>query len=76
MNCRTPKEKLVRGDSVFGTFIQHMIAPAFVDFLPAGALDFSIVTAKHNGLDLAELLPIKYALAAKGIACPGAHSQP
>src|SRR5262245_21216484 len=69
MNGRTLKEKLVRGDAVFGTFIQHMVAPAIVDFLPDGALDFVIVTAEHNGLDLAEFVPIKYALASKGIAC-------
>jgi 2-keto-3-deoxy-L-rhamnonate aldolase RhmA len=69
MNARTLKQKLLRGESVFGTFIQHMIAPAFVDFLPDGALDFVIVTAEHNGLDLAEFLPIKYALASKGVAC-------
>jgi 2-keto-3-deoxy-L-rhamnonate aldolase RhmA len=69
MYARTLKQKLLRGESVFGTFIQHMIAPAFVDFLPDGALDFVIVTAEHNGLDLAEFLPIKYALASKGVAC-------
>jgi 2-keto-3-deoxy-L-rhamnonate aldolase RhmA len=69
MNGRTLKEKLVRGEAVFGTFFQHMIAPAIVDFLPDNALDFVIVTAEHNGLDLAEFLPIKYALASKGIAC-------
>jgi 2-keto-3-deoxy-L-rhamnonate aldolase RhmA len=69
MNGKTLKEKLLRGESVFGTFIQHMIAPAFVDFLPDGALDFVIVTSEHNGLDLAEFLPIKYALASKDVAC-------
>jgi 2-keto-3-deoxy-L-rhamnonate aldolase RhmA len=69
MNGRTLKEKLVRGEAVFGTFFQHLIAPAIVDFLPDGALDFVIVTSEHNGLDLAEFLPIKYALASKGIAC-------
>lgn len=69
MNGPTVKTKLLHGETVFGTFIQHMIAPAFVDFLPEGALDFVIVTAEHNGLDLAEFLPIRYALAAKGVAC-------
>jgi 2-keto-3-deoxy-L-rhamnonate aldolase RhmA len=63
------KEKLVRGDTVFGTFFQHAVTPALVDFLPEGALDFVIVSAEHNALDLAEFLPMKYALAAKGIAC-------
>ena len=69
MNARTLKDKLIRGEKVFGTFFQHAIAPAIVDFLPDGALDFVIVSAEHNGLDLAEFLPIKYALASKGIAC-------
>jgi 2-keto-3-deoxy-L-rhamnonate aldolase RhmA len=69
MNAKALKEKLVRGDRVFGTFFQHAIAPAIVDFIPDGALDFVIVSAEHNGLDLAEFLPIKYALASKNIAC-------
>lgn len=69
MNARTLKDKLIRGEKVFGTFFQHSIAPAIVDFLPDGALDFVIVSAEHNGLDLAQFLPIKYALASKGIAC-------
>lgn len=69
MNGKTLKDKLMRGETVFGTLIQHLIAPAMVDFLPDNALDFVIVTSEHNGLDLAEFLPIRYALAAKGIAC-------
>ena len=69
VNGKTLKEKLIRGDRVFGMFFQHMIAPAIVDFLPDNALDFVIVSAEHNGLDLAEFLPIRYALASKGIAC-------
>jgi 2-keto-3-deoxy-L-rhamnonate aldolase RhmA len=63
------REKLVRGEVVYGTFFQHAINPAMVDFLPEGALDFVIVTPEHNALDLAEYLPIRYALASKGIAC-------
>jgi 2-keto-3-deoxy-L-rhamnonate aldolase RhmA len=69
VNGKTLKQKLVRGETVFGTFFQHAIAPAVVDFLPENALDFVIVSAEHNGLDLAEFLPIRYALASKGIAC-------
>jgi 2-keto-3-deoxy-L-rhamnonate aldolase RhmA len=63
------KEKLVHGETVYGTFFQHAVTPAIVDFLPEKALDFVIVSAEHNALDLAEFLPIRYALAAKGIAC-------
>jgi 2-keto-3-deoxy-L-rhamnonate aldolase RhmA len=40
-----------------------------VDFLPAGTLDFVIVSAEHNALDIADFLPMRYALNAKGIAC-------
>jgi len=69
VNGKTLKEKLIRGETVFGTFFQHAVAPAIVDFLPENALDFVIVSAEHNSLDLAEFLPIRYALASKGIAC-------
>ena len=69
MNGKTLKQKIVRGESVFGTFFQHAVSPAVIDFIPDNTLDFVIVTAEHNGLDLAEFLPIRYALASKGIAC-------
>jgi 2-keto-3-deoxy-L-rhamnonate aldolase RhmA len=69
VNAKTLKQKLIRGETVFGTFFQHAIAPAIVDFLPENALDFVIVSCEHNGLDLADFLPIRYALASKGIAC-------
>lgn len=63
------KDKLIKGHTVYGTFIQHAVTPAMVDFLPEGMLDFVIVTAEHNALDIADFLPLKYALANKGIAC-------
>ncbi|MBL9151550.1 MAG: hypothetical protein JNK37_03660 [Verrucomicrobiales bacterium] len=66
---RLLKDKLQQGDTVYGTLIQHAVTPAMVDFLPEGALDFVIVTAEHNALDIADFLPLRYALAAKGIAC-------
>jgi len=69
VDAKTLKEKLIRGEKVFGTFFQHAVIPAIVDFLPDGALDFVIVSAEHNALDLAEFLPVRYALATKGIAC-------
>ena len=71
MNARTLKDKLVKGETVYGTFFQHAINPAMVDFLPEGALDFVIVTPEHTALDLAEFLPIRYALASKGSS--GSH---
>jgi 2-keto-3-deoxy-L-rhamnonate aldolase RhmA len=69
MDGRTLKDKLIKGETVYGTFFQHATNPAMVDFLPEGALDFVIVTPEHTALDLAEFLPVRYALASKGIAC-------
>ena len=63
------KDKMQRGQTVYGTFLQYTVNPAIVDILPDNTLDFVIVTAEHNALDLAEFLPVRYALAAKGIAC-------
>ncbi|MFO0802027.1 MAG: aldolase/citrate lyase family protein [Gemmataceae bacterium] len=69
MSGKALKDKLIRGERVYGTFFQHAVNPAIVDFLPPGALDFVIVTAEHNALDIADFLPMKYALNSKGIAC-------
>lgn len=69
MKGKALKEKMLRGEPVFGTFFQHATNPAMVDFLPEGALDFVIVTPEHTALDIGEWLPIRYALASKGIAC-------
>jgi 2-keto-3-deoxy-L-rhamnonate aldolase RhmA len=69
MSGKALKDKLIRGERVYGTFFQHAVNPAIVDFLPPGALDFVIVTAEHNALDIADFLPVKYALNSKGIAC-------
>lgn len=63
------KDRMARGETVFGTFLQHTINPAVVDAIPRGCLDFAIVTVEHNALGLAEFLPIRYALASQGIAC-------
>ena len=69
MNARTLKDKLVRGETVYGTMIQHATNPGIVDLIPPNSLDFVICTAEHNALDIADFLPLRYALAAKGIAC-------
>lgn len=63
------KDKLMKGQTVHGTLVQHAVVPAVVDFIPEGAIDFVIVTAEHNALDIADFLPLRYALAARGIAC-------
>ena len=62
------KDKLVRGHTVYGTLIHHAVVPAIVDFIPDNSIDFVIVTAEHNSLDIADFMPLRYALAAKGIA--------
>ena len=69
MSGKLLKDKLIKGERVYGTFFQHAVVPALVDFIPPGALDFVIVTAEHNALDIADFLPMRYALNAKGIAC-------
>lgn len=63
------KDKLLSGQTVYGTLVQNLTTPAIVDFIPDNTLDFVIVTAEHNALDLAEFMPLRYALANKGIAC-------
>ncbi len=63
------KETLAKGGRVFGTFFQYMTNPAVVEVLPDRGLDFVVVNAEHNALDLADFLAVRWALAAKGIAC-------
>lgn len=63
------KDKLLSGQTVYGSLIQNLTSPAIVDFLPDNILDFVIVSAEHNALDLADFLPLRYALANKGITC-------
>ena len=69
MSGKILREKLLHGETVFGTLIQHTVCPSIVDFIPEGFLDFLIVTAEHTSLDLADFMALRYALAAKGIAC-------
>ena len=63
------KQKLANGERVVGMFIQFTTNPAFVEALPDHGLDFVVVTEEHNALDMADFLPLRFALAAKGIAC-------
>ena len=67
--ARLLKDKMMKGHTVFGMLVQHAVVPAIVDFIPDGTIDFVIVTAEHNALDIADFMPLRYALAAKGIAC-------
>ncbi len=69
MNAKALKDKLIKGETVYGTLFQHAVNPAMVDIIPPNSIDFAIVSAEHNALDLAEFLPVRYALASKGIAC-------
>ncbi len=69
MTGKILRDKLIKGDRVYGTLLQHAVVPAMVDIIPPNSLDFAIVTCEHTALDLAEFLPLRYALASKGIAC-------
>lgn len=62
------KDKMMKGHTVFGMLVQHAVVPSIVDFIPDGSIDFVIVTAEHNALDIADFMPLRYALATKGIA--------
>lgn len=39
MSGKLLKDKLIKGDRVYGTFFQHAVVPALVDFLPPDVLD-------------------------------------
>jgi hypothetical protein len=54
--ARLLKDKMMKGHTVFGMLVQHAVVPAIVDFIPDGLLDFVIVTAEHNALDIAAAL--------------------
>ena len=69
MSGKLLKEKLQAGKTVYGTMFAHALDPAIVSSLPEGTLDFVIVTPEHTAYDLAEFLPVRHALEAKGIAC-------
>ena len=69
MTARQIKETLARGGRVFGTFFTCVTNPAIVDLLPEEGLDFVVANTEHNALALADLLPLQYALRARGIAC-------
>jgi 2-keto-3-deoxy-L-rhamnonate aldolase RhmA len=63
------KEKLAAGKTVYGTMFAHTLDPAIVSWLPDEGLDFVIVSPEHTAYDLGDFLPVRHALAAKGIAC-------
>lgn len=65
---RTLKQKIVQGETVYGTFFTTAVTPSIVKNIPDGTLDFVIASAEHTALDLAEFLPLYHALQAKGIA--------
>ena len=69
MSGKILKEKLAAGKTVYGTLIAHLTDPAIVNVLPEGMLDFVIVTPEHTAYDIGDFLPLRHALAAKGIAC-------
>lgn len=69
MSGKLLKEKLAAGQPVYGTLVAHALDPAIVNWIPDETLDFVVVTPEHTAYDLAEFLPLRHALEAKGIAC-------
>ena len=69
MSGKILKEKLAAGKAVYGTLIAHLTDPAIVNVIPEDMLDFVIVTPEHTAYDIGDFLPLRQALAAKGIAC-------
>ena len=63
------KAKLAKGEAVYGVFFQYMTNPAVVEILPETGLDFVIVNAEHNALDMGDFHGMQFALQARGIAC-------
>lgn len=69
MSAKLLKQKLLQGETVYGTLLQNMVSPSFADAIPAGTLDFVIVSDEHTAYDIGDFLGLRHALAAKGIAC-------
>ncbi|MBT6769925.1 aldolase/citrate lyase family protein [bacterium] len=69
MSAELLKQKLVQGETVYGTLIQNTISPSLVNAIPPGTLDFVIVSDEHTAFDIGDFLAMRYAFAAKGIAC-------
>jgi 2-keto-3-deoxy-L-rhamnonate aldolase RhmA len=68
MSGKRVKEKLRRGERVFGMFLQYVNNPAVVEILPDEGLDFVVLNTEHNALDMGDFNAMQFALAAKGIA--------
>jgi 2-keto-3-deoxy-L-rhamnonate aldolase RhmA len=68
MNAKTLKQKLLEGETVFGTFFTTMITPSIVKSIPENSLDFIVASAEHTALDTADFLPLLHALREKNIA--------
>lgn len=69
MNGLRIKKKLAAGGTAFGMFFQYVDNPAIVEMLPDRGLDFVVVNAEHNALDMGCFHGMQFALATKGIAC-------
>ncbi|MEM7386694.1 MAG: aldolase/citrate lyase family protein [Verrucomicrobiota bacterium] len=69
MSAELLKQKLAQGEIVYGTLIQNTISPSLVNAIPAGTLDFVIVSDEHTAFDIGDFLAMRYAFASKGIAC-------
>ncbi|MBT5709218.1 MAG: aldolase, partial [Verrucomicrobia bacterium] len=52
MSAELLKQKLVQGETVYGTLIQNTISPSLVNAIPPGTLDFVIVSDEHTAFDI------------------------
>ena len=68
MSGQRIQKKLASGETVIGMFLQFMTNPSVVESLPDEGLDFVVVNAEHNALDMGDFHGMQFALQTKGIA--------
>jgi 2-keto-3-deoxy-L-rhamnonate aldolase RhmA len=61
-------DKLRNGGRLFGTFVQHMVNPAWAAMFSAEMFDFVVFNTEHNHVDMADFAPLAVAVKLKGIA--------
>lgn len=69
MNGAQIKRKLQAGGTVFGMFLQYVNNPGIIEVLPEKGLDFIVLNAEHNALDMGDFHGLQFALQSRGIAC-------
>ena len=57
MSGKLLREKLNKGERVFGTFLHWVTTPAIIDLFPSAGLDFVVCNTEHNALNLSDFMP-------------------